>query len=82
MSKTIETIVVSELEGYGYSILYTADGEAWICAERHGPKFNEWEKDQCLALLRKHSPAAQVIEQSDFDGRVPKNLCTPKTRVI
>jgi hypothetical protein len=80
-SKPIKTILVFDLEGSGYNILWTLDGVTWVAVARTR-MLNAAERDGYLERYQSEQPQVEVRHVEDFYGRIPEDLVVEGTRVI
>ena len=77
----MQKILVCNLQGYGFSILWTLDGVTWIRASRLRP-FNAVERDRWLAKYCEEQPQAEVRTVEDFYCRIPADWAQKGTRIL
>lgn len=76
----MKRILVCDLAGYGYSILWTLDGQTWINTSKR--PFNAAERDGYLSRWAREQPQAEVRHVEDFYCRIPADWVVQGARVI
>ena len=77
----MQKILVCDLAGNGFYILWTLDGQTWINSTRARP-YNAAELDRWLERYEREQPQAEVRHVVDFYSRIPADWCIPGARVI
>lgn len=71
-------IIVFTLGDYGYSMLWTRDGDTWVRVNRSPLSLGQ--KNQFLTQLME--PGAEVLEVADIHCKIPAELKNPRTKII
>lgn len=78
---TIQSIIVFDLEGNGFTVLWTFDGRTWINVSKR--PLNEVEKDRKLEYLEARLASdGRTHKFIDFYCRIPAELLNLHTRII
>ena len=77
----MQKILMCDLAGNGFNILWTLDGQTWVNTRRSRP-MNAAERDHWMERFEREQPQAEVRRVEDFYCRIPVDWCVPGARVI